>query len=374
MTSAGGSPAPADERRGTASDPTWSPTTTGQIAFASGGAIFTISTSGGAATALTITGPTGALSHPAWSPDGTFDRVPGERRHEHPDLGRRRRRRHGDEGDGQQHVRRGQDRAELGADLGRSRLCGRGSGDLQLDPGRRRRLGSTGPEHPNTSTTDSTPDWQTVVPLNTVLPSINGGVSPQTGQLLSASNGSWSGAITVGFTYQWERCNSSGAILRDYRRRDRSDLRGRLRGHRTDAPRRRDRVERRGTEHTGDFGSDRRRHPCRHRQPAGEHRLPGHHPSRRPRGAQRRRHAVHLERDVDRLVPADVHVSVEEVRLADGELLPDRRRDAEHVHRDAGSVRADDPGRGDGDELRGRGGAELRVDAGSSARSRRASA
>ena len=55
---------------GTRSGPTWSPTTTGKIAFASGGTIFTISTGGGAANPLTITGPSGALSHPAWSPDG----------------------------------------------------------------------------------------------------------------------------------------------------------------------------------------------------------------------------------------------------------------------------------------------------------------
>jgi Tol biopolymer transport system component len=54
---------------------------------------------------------------------------------------------------------------------------------------------------------DATPDWQTIAPIAGT-PSINGGSAPQSGQLLSASNGNWVGAKT--FTYQWSRCNSSG--------------------------------------------------------------------------------------------------------------------------------------------------------------------
>jgi hypothetical protein len=58
--------------------------------------------------------------------------------------------------------------------------------------------------------TDTTPDWQTVAPVaNAPGPSINGGASPQTGQQLSATNGSWTGAGAV-FTYQWSRCDSAG--------------------------------------------------------------------------------------------------------------------------------------------------------------------
>jgi Tol biopolymer transport system component len=58
----------------TASHPTWSPAATGKIAYASSGAIYTISASASSAagTLLGITGGfTGALAAPAWSPDGT---------------------------------------------------------------------------------------------------------------------------------------------------------------------------------------------------------------------------------------------------------------------------------------------------------------
>jgi RTX calcium-binding nonapeptide repeat (4 copies)/WD40-like Beta Propeller Repeat len=58
---------------------------------------------------------------------------------------------------------------------------------------------------------DSTPDWQTVKPSNLSLPSISGGLSPQTGQLLSATNGTWSGAASGGLVYSWQRCDSAGA-------------------------------------------------------------------------------------------------------------------------------------------------------------------
>ena len=56
---------------------------------------------------------------------------------------------------------------------------------------------------------DLTPDVQTVAPVAVVAPSITGGGTPQTGQLLSATNGTWIGA-TGSFTYQWRRCDSSG--------------------------------------------------------------------------------------------------------------------------------------------------------------------
>ncbi len=60
---------------------------------------------------------------------------------------------------------------------------------------------------PRTSgTADTAPDWQNAKPIASVAPSIFG--SAQTGQLLSASNGFWTGAVS--FAYQWSRCNSSG--------------------------------------------------------------------------------------------------------------------------------------------------------------------
>jgi hypothetical protein len=46
-------------------------------------------------------------------------------------------------------------------------------------------------------------------PANTVLPSVSG--SMVSGQLLSASAGSWSGSLPISFAYQWLRCDAAGA-------------------------------------------------------------------------------------------------------------------------------------------------------------------
>ena len=46
-------------------------------------------------------------------------------------------------------------------------------------------------------------------PLNSSLPTIGG--TAQTGHTLTASNGSWSGTAPIAYTYQWQRCNSSGS-------------------------------------------------------------------------------------------------------------------------------------------------------------------
>jgi hypothetical protein len=60
--------------------------------------------------------------------------------------------------------------------------------------------------------------WQLVeagagVPVNVVQPSFSG--SPVNGNVLTASTGSWTGAATITYAYQWQRCNSSGGSCVD---------------------------------------------------------------------------------------------------------------------------------------------------------------
>src|ERR1700693_3916412 len=47
-----------------------------------------------------------------------------------------------------------------------------------------------------------------ILPSNTALPSISGVL--QDGQLLTASNGSWTGTEPIKYTYQWQLCNATG--------------------------------------------------------------------------------------------------------------------------------------------------------------------
>jgi hypothetical protein len=48
-----------------------------------------------------------------------------------------------------------------------------------------------------------------ILPTNTMLPSISGLL--KVGQLLSASNGTWSGTTPITYTYQWQLCNLLGS-------------------------------------------------------------------------------------------------------------------------------------------------------------------
>ena len=48
-----------------------------------------------------------------------------------------------------------------------------------------------------------------LLPTNTALPSISGLL--KIGQLLSASNGTWSGTTPITYTYQWQLCNLLGS-------------------------------------------------------------------------------------------------------------------------------------------------------------------
>ncbi|MBD0282193.1 MAG: DNRLRE domain-containing protein [Thermoleophilaceae bacterium] len=56
-------------------------------------------------------------------------------------------------------------------------------------------------------TTDETPN--AFPPANTSAPTVSG--TPQVGQVLTAAPGSWSGTEPISYSYQWERCDSTGA-------------------------------------------------------------------------------------------------------------------------------------------------------------------
>jgi sugar lactone lactonase YvrE len=52
-----------------------------------------------------------------------------------------------------------------------------------------------------------------IKPSNTALPVISG--TPNVGQLLSVSNGSWEGSPVTSYTYQWQACNNLGAKCKE---------------------------------------------------------------------------------------------------------------------------------------------------------------
>ena len=50
-------------------------------------------------------------------------------------------------------------------------------------------------------------------PANTIPPSING--PTMVGKTIKTSNGTWTGSTPISFTYQWRRCDASGAACVD---------------------------------------------------------------------------------------------------------------------------------------------------------------
>src|SRR4051794_6622863 len=52
-----------------------------------------------------------------------------------------------------------------------------------------------------------------VKPTNQNAPQING--TPQVGQMLTATNGTWSGTSPISFAYQWSRCDDKGKSCKD---------------------------------------------------------------------------------------------------------------------------------------------------------------
>jgi tripartite motif-containing protein 71 len=64
-------------------------------------------------------------------------------------------------------------------------------------------------EGSNISTSEATPGISVgTAPTSTLQPAISG--TPQDGQTLNASSGTWTGTSPLAYTYQWERCNVGG--------------------------------------------------------------------------------------------------------------------------------------------------------------------
>ena len=71
-----------------------------------------------------------------------------------------------------------------------------------------------GSSSPATSALSAVVQANATLPSNTVLPTITGGASATQDTQLTATNGTWTNTPT-GYTYQWQRCNSSGASCAD---------------------------------------------------------------------------------------------------------------------------------------------------------------
>jgi Tol biopolymer transport system component len=192
---------------GTNADPSWSPDGT-QIVFTQNGAIATISsTTPGSGTAITTTGISGT-SQPSWSPDGSTIAFQSAGGGPHPQI----------------YVVSASggtvtpvtsttedETAPSWSPDGTKLAFAQTSGSnaiYQVTQGVGGSWGSL--ELLDANAGDATPDWQTAAPIAVSAPSISGGFAPETGQLLSATNGGWSGASSGGFTYQWRRCDSAG--------------------------------------------------------------------------------------------------------------------------------------------------------------------
>jgi uncharacterized protein YukE len=63
------------------------------------------------------------------------------------------------------------------------------------------------------ATSDATSLVGSLLPLNTVLPSVSGLL--QDGQLLSAVTGTWTGTPPISYGYQWQVCNAAGEACKD---------------------------------------------------------------------------------------------------------------------------------------------------------------
>jgi hypothetical protein len=186
-------------------DPSWSSDGT-QIVFTQGGAIARMpSASAGSVTFITTTGVSGS-SQPAWSPDGSsiaFQSSSSGHNHIYVVSAP-------SGGSVTQVTSVSTDDETAPSWSPDSTEIVYANASLGIRSVAKAAGGGWGVPVVHTSTaTDLTPDRQTVAPsAGGTAPSITGGAAPQTGQLLNATNGSWSGAST--FAYQWRRCDSAG--------------------------------------------------------------------------------------------------------------------------------------------------------------------
>jgi hypothetical protein len=221
VPSGGGTPNPVTSTGGTASDPTWSPTATGKIAFASGGVICTVSATATSApcSPLTISGTnlTGPLTQPTWSPngsdiafqasDGTHSQIwvvpaagPFTATQVTADV-----------------LFPGDKTAPNWSPASDALVYSVTGTGIYVS---NKVSGVWQAPVQDHAGIDTTPDWQTAPagtpvspPVNTAYPVVSLPFSNTTGvphvnDTLTTSNGSWTGSFPLTFTYQWKKCES----------------------------------------------------------------------------------------------------------------------------------------------------------------------